>query len=332
VGGLAVVAVVAVVAPGPGPAGGAADGHGPVVVPVTTEHLGHGADQVSYVVTHISVAGGRSIPVQLDTGSSGLDVFSSAVGPHTRSTGHDVSISYVGSTLSGVLATGSVTVGGLSTPSTTTFIAFSKTKNPAVAKWFADEGVDGILGVGMGAGGTGNPVWYSPLLQLPSPYWQGFTLRVAARGDGSLTIGPVTHLAGATALAMQPGTTVTAYPGGVPDYQKDFVACWSVAGGTPGCGNTDMDLGAPGPLFGPGALPGATTSDDGAVVSPGTAITATTPTGTRLWSYTSSVTDRLTRTELVAQGHTEFNTGIGWFFDHTVAYDVAQGQFLVAPA
>jgi hypothetical protein len=230
------------------------------------------------------------------------------------------------------VATGTVTISGLSTPANTAFVAIPASHNPAMAAQFAADGVDGILGIGMADGASLNTSWYSPLLQLPAPYWEGITLHVSPSGPGTLAIGPVTSLPGATELSMQPPEPAAGYARGVPGYQKDFVACWSVPGGSPGCGDTDIDLGSPNPIFGPGALPGAPTGVGGSTIAAGTSITAAAPGGPALWTYVTGGTPTSGLTALVAQGYTQFNTGIGFFFTHSVAYDVAQGKFLIAGA
>ena len=70
---------------------------------------------------------------------------------------------------------------------------------------------------------------YSPLLQMPSPYWQGVTVNVAKGEDakGSLVIGPVRAGKRAVALPMYPATPST-YPNGRPALQKDTTMCWQI--------------------------------------------------------------------------------------------------------
>jgi hypothetical protein len=170
-------------------------------------------------------------------------------------------------------------------------------------------------------------------LQLPAFYRQSFSLKVSAHGAGTLTIGPtpsVDSAAGTIAAPMTPAVP-NRYPNGAPGYQKDANLCWSFAGGSPNCGATDMDTGTPGPLFDPTAVGNAPVSDD-TLITPGTTVAATTPGGRPVWSYAAGTSPATNLTVLGAQGETQFNTGINFFFSHTVTYDVAKGQFLLGPA
>jgi hypothetical protein len=65
---------------------------GTIAVPIETRQVAGGGETSSIVVVTISVGGGPAVPVQLDTGSSGLTILSSAVGPAAQSTGQAVQI------------------------------------------------------------------------------------------------------------------------------------------------------------------------------------------------------------------------------------------------
>jgi hypothetical protein len=277
---------------------------------------------------HISVAGGPVVPVQLDTGSSGLVISSAAVGPSATPTGDTVPIPYLSGTVTGSLTRGSVSIGGLATSSSTGFVEASASSGSMV-KLRQDNGVDGILGIGMAGDDVADTSWYSPLLQLPAPYWRGVTVHVATSGTGSLVIGPVSPAAGDTSLPMIPAEGLSTYPGGVPAFQKDATMCWTAGSASAVCGTTDMDLGVPNPILDPAGVPDAPLVDS-VVVRPGTAMNVSTPGGTSLWSFTAADVRSPTLVELESQGYTMFNAGIGFFFAHTVAYDVSAGQFLIS--
>jgi hypothetical protein len=298
-----------------------------VTVPITTRQVSVGSDAQSMVFTTIKVAGGKTVPVRLDTGSTGLVLLSSAIGSAARSTGLTQSLPYAAGTLDGTIKKGTVTIGGQSTPSSTQFVAIAPSEQAAAQRMFG--GAQGILGIGMNNGPTVSTV-YSPVLQLPSPYWQGMTLTVSASGPGTLVLGPVSAPSSAVAVPMQPATPAR-FSNGRPAYQKDFIACWSATDSSPTCGDTDMDLGSSFPLFSPSGLPTAPVTDH-AVITPGTPISAATPSGTPLWSYTAGSSASTNVTYLLEQGYTEFNTGINFFVDHVVYYDVAHARFLFAPA
>ena len=316
-----------------GAGAGAATPSKAVTVPIATQQVGRGPDTDSSVVVRISVGGGKTVPVQLDTGSSGLLILSSAVGHQVRSTGQRIGIPYLHDTVQGTLDTGSVVIGGLSTPSSTGFVVMSASANPTMASNFRSNGVVGVLGIAMANGAAVSTIWYSPLLQLPAFYRQSFSLKVSAHGAGTLTIGPtpsVDSAAGTIAAPMTPAVP-NRYPSGAPGYQKDVDLCWSLAGGSPNCGATDMDIGTPAPIFDPTAVGNAPITDN-SLITPGTLVTATTPGGQPVWSYTAGTTAATNLTPLLAQGYTQFNTGINFFFSHTVTYDVAKGEFLLGPA
>ncbi len=299
----------------------------PVTVPITTEQLDLGQVSESVVTVNISVGGGTSVPVRLDTGSAGLVILSSAVGPAVQKTSQSEAMPYLAGTVNGTVATGSVTIGGLATAKSTAFVEVPDSSRSAAGLF---GGVDGILGIGM-ANGDEPAFPYSLLLQLPAPYWQGVTLHVATSGPGTMVLGPVRAPAGAISLPMQP-LTPSRYPSGVPAYAKDPDMCWSasVGGDPPECATTDMDLGAPTPVFNPAALPNVP-AIDGAILTPGTKLTAATSSGRTIVSFTAGASAPYV-VHLIEQGYTQFNTGIELFFSHVVAYNVAAGAFQLWPS
>jgi hypothetical protein len=303
-------------------------GSSPVSVPITTVSVPTSGGSSSYVIVHISVAGGPEVPVQLDTGSAGLVISSSDVGKQAKTTSTVMPIGYVAGTVTGKLAHGSVKIGGLSTRSSTGFV-----EAPASSAFMAsekkDHGVDGILGIAMGSEDQANSSWFSPLLQLPSPYWKGATLHVATSGTGSLILGPVSPAAGGVSLPMLATTPPATYPGGVPAYQKDVMLCWTAGPGSALCGTTDMDLGSPNLLLDPAGVPNAPVVQS-VVVRSGTPMAVSSPGGVTLWSFPAADSLSPTLVQLLTQGYTTYNTGIGFFFTHTIAYDVAGGQFLIS--
>jgi len=314
-----------------GPASPAAAAAGPrvVTVPLLTRQFHEGSDIRSLVVTKVRVARGKTVSVWLDTGSSGLTILSSALGPAARSTGRQFQFAYLDDPVVGTLEHAAVSIGGLSTPRSTDVVAVSRAADPKLASDLRHVGVVGILGVGMADGATA-VAWRSPLQQLPSPYWKGLTVTVHATGAGTLAIGPVTAAADAVAVPMTPATPAH-YADGRPAYEKDLDLCWSAGRGPKRCGTTDIDLGAGSPVFDPNALPDARVTDH-VVITPGTHVRASTPSGEPIWSYTAGTSEAKNVTLLVAQGYTEFNTGINFFFDHVVSYDLAHGRFLLAPS
>ncbi len=293
-------------------------------VPIVTKQASDG----SWLVTvNVSVAGGPSVPVQLDTGSTGLVIDATAVGKGARSTGQPYSSGYLSGAVNGKIETGAVAIGDLKSTSSTAF-SVVPTSSP-IGKTWASGPVRGILGIAMTDDESPTTV-YSPLLQLPSPYWQGVTVNVA-RGQGakgSLMIGPVRNRKRAVALPMYPATPST-YPNGRPALQKDTAMCWQIGHLATSCGLTDMDLGDPSPAVNTN-FQGL---HNGETFNPGQTVSITSPSGTPLWSFMTgsnvSVPNVL-RVEPLSANYTQFNTSIGFFFSHSLAYNVTGKQYLIS--
>ncbi len=295
-----------------------------VAVPIVTKQASDG----SWLVTvDVSVAGGPAVPVQLDTGSTGLVIDANAVGKGARPTGQPFTSGYLSGPVNGKIDTGAVSVGGLKSASSTAFSVVST--GSSVGKTWASGPVRGVLGIAMTDDESPTPV-YSPLLQMPSPYWQGVRVNVAKGQDakGSLVIGPVRDRKRAVALPMYPATPST-YPNGRPAFQKDTTMCWQIGLMANSCGLTDMDLGAP--------SPGVNTNfqglHNGETFNAGQMVSITSPSGTPVWSFTtgSNVSvPNVVRVEPLSMDYTQFNTSIGFFFSHSLAYNVTGKQYLIS--
>ncbi len=293
--------------------------------PIMTRQASDG----SWLATvNVSVAGGPSVPVQLDTGSSGLVIDANVVGKGAHPTGQTYSSPYVSGTVYGKIETGAVSIGGVKSAASTAMSVVPAT-SPQGKAW-ASGPVHGILGIAMTNDQTPTTV-YSPLLQLPGPYWQGVTVTVArgVNARGSLVMGPVHPKKLAVSLPMEPASPST-YPDGRPAYQKDTTMCWQIGKADNDCGLTDMDLGVHTPAVNTNYQPNI---HNGQAFSPGQPVTITSPAGTPIWSFTTgsnvSVPNELVVAPL-STGYTEFNTSIGFFFAHSLAYDVTGHQFLVS--
>ncbi len=295
-----------------------------VSVPIVTTQA---SDRSWLVTVDVSVAGGPVVPVQLDTGSTGLVIDANAVGKGARSTGQPFTSDYLSGAVNGKIDTGAVSIGGLKSASSTAFSVVPS--NSSVGKTWASGPVRGILGIAMTNDESPTPV-YSPLLQLPSPYWQGVTVNVAKGQDakGTLIIGPVRDRPRAVALPMYPATPST-YPDGRPAFQKDTTMCWQIGHIASSCGLTDMDLGDP--------SPGVNTNfqglHNGETFNPGQVVSITSPSGMPLWGFMTgsnvSVPNVL-QVEPLSADYTQFNTSIGFFFAHSLAYNVTGKQFLIS--
>ena len=292
------------------------------------------------VVVQVSVGGGAAVPMLLDTGSSGLVVDASALGAEASATAETVQVPYVGTTIDGVVAQATVTMGGVSTSGPISVVSAQSAscgtdsgspQSCSVTTAFGD-GVQGIIGIGLSDGPSPASPTFSPLLQVPAPLDEGFTIELppSGSGAGSLVVGPVDPPSGAVAIPLVASTSPT-YPNGAPAFAKDVPLCWTVGAAT-GCGPTDLDLGNPSTALTPTDLPGLPVQGD--VVMSGTAVAvAVTQGGSPLWSFTTGSTrsDDLVQTSTNLGSATAFNTGIAFFFADVVAYDPAHGLLHVWP-
>jgi hypothetical protein len=310
-----------------------APGPGLLAVPVTvrTDALG-----VMRAIVHVSVGGGRSVPVLLDTGSAGLRILPSAVGRGVIRTGQTQTATFGGGVqLTSAQATATVNIGGATTPASTQVSLIQSSgcasgfpscqPGQGITELLGGSAVDGILGVAMSDATTAQTP-YSPLLQLRAPYRNGFTLSLPAGGPDQLTLGTPRSATNTITLPMQAATPST-YPNGVPAWQKDVNLCWSVGHLHAACGSTDLDSGSPETVITPTGLPGLTTTG---ALAQGDPVAVSTPGGVAVWEFDATtvpgggltVVDQL-------PGTTQFNTGIGFFTSFVVGYDAQKGEILV---
>ena len=308
-----------------------------VTIPLTIQSSSDGAK----VIVQASVGGGPTVPMQLDTGSSGVVVASTALGSQAQPSSTTQEIPYVGTTMSGTVAQATVTMGSLTTPQPISVIDVtsatcgtdgSSPRSCSVSEAFG-EGIQGIIGIGLSDGPSPAAPDYSPLLQMAAPYDEGFTLQLppTGSGSGSLIVGPVDAPSGAVSVPLVASTSPT-YPNGVTAWAKDVQLCWTV-GSADGCGPTDLDIGAPPTLLTPSAIPGLPTGTDDDVDAGSPLTVAPTQGGTPLWSFTagSTISDDLAASSTNLGSTTMFNTGIAFFFANVVGYDNAHGQLWIWP-
>jgi hypothetical protein len=290
------------------------------------------------VVVQASIGRGPTVPMLLDTGSSGVVVASSALGSEAQTTTQSADSGYVGTSLSGVVANATVTMGGLTTDgpiavvsaeSATCETDSGSTESCSVEDAFGD-GTQGIIGIGLSNGPSPASPNYSPLLQVAAPYDEGFTIQLpqSGNGNGSLVVGPVSAPQDATPVPFVASSSPT-YPNGAKAYAKDFQMCWTVGSDT-ACGPTDLDIGSPHTVLTPSVVPSAPVTDD--VVNTGTSVSVSvTQGGPSIWSLTAGTTVSQNMVESVDElgPSTDFNSGIAFFYANVVAWDVSGGQLLV---
>ncbi len=304
------------------PASGGAGGT-TITVPLTTATRSDGS---SYVAVQIVVGGGPPATVQLDTGSSGLLINSSAVGSQVTDTGQQLNEGFVSGDVSATLAQAPVTIGGVTTggPIGVGLLHSTGSGDPF-------SGTDGVLGIATANGPTLDATLFTPVMQLPAPYDSGSVLDVGSGGSGTWTLGPVSEPAGAVSLPLVPVTdSPTTYPNGSPAFAKDLVLCWTIGSAGSTCGPTDFDLGNWTPALNSTTF--ASLGAQGEKLPAGTDITMADQQDQTLWAFTTGQTPAENLVELAPLGSaTEFNTGIGYFFDNVLAFDYANSRLLVAP-
>lgn len=307
-----------------GPVSGPASGP-TLAVPITTTP---GPEDQPYVTAQISVGGGAPATVWLDTGSSGLLINASAVGPDVTTTTTAIGTEYTSGDLVGTLATAPVEIGGVATAQPITFGLL----NEQQSTFKTPAGTVGIMGIG-----TANDAdlaqqqIFAPQVQLPPPYDQGSTLAVAAVGAGTWTLGPVAAAAGAAAapLTAAAGPT-TGAPAGYPAFQRPVNLCWTIGSAASTCGPTDLDTGSPSTILSQADY--ADLAPSGRLLPTPTPITVALPGGGPLWSFTSGSTYAQDTAGVGDIGANRFNTGLGFFVGRTVAWDYEGGRLIVTPA
>jgi hypothetical protein len=314
----------------------------PATIPLAmTPQQGRGGPPAVRAIVHVRVGNGPAIPVLLDTGSQGLRVLPSALGPGIRVSNRIVHETYGGGeTFFGRQAFARVTIGSLTTRSPIGIQVFQRvvcsphapcSAKAAVDAAFAASGAKGIMGVDTQNAFGQN--LYSPLLQLPAPYSEGFTLRLAPQGTGTLTLGPPKLGPGWVTLPLM-RSNPPKYRTGAAAYQRQVNVCWSFQA-VRRCGRADFDIGTPTPNIAP--LTGIRTIavHGGRIVRPGIPVTVSTPSGAAIWRYTTNTQYGAGLTQvfpgLQKLANLSFITGITPFYSHTIGWDMQTGQMVISP-
>jgi hypothetical protein len=239
----------------------------------------------TFLVARVAVGGGKPVPVIVDTGSGGLMLRRQAVGRRAKISprirvlgGYGLSGKVTGST-----ASGSFTVRGLPSARTTTPISFGAVKSfGGVAVLLKATGTQGIMGIGQLPSSSRS--FFSPLLSLPSPFWEGYTIALQGPGAPKLILGTPTRTASSVSVALlgprvRVGPfggphTPKKFPSGTPSYQGLFKLCWNIAG-QKACGPTVADTGNTFGFVGGGLLPNVPNTTG--FMAPGLQISVSTP-------------------------------------------------------
>lgn len=278
------------------------------------------------VIVNINVGGGQSVPVELDTGSTGLLIDESAVGPAvTTNTGQTFTKTFIGQSATGNVGTSVVQIGGVSTPGPITIGLL-----PADSFDGAENGTRGLLGIATGYGDAEDQGIFSPQLQLPAPYSAGYTLDVASDGTGTWTLGTPAAGASAISVPLAPVQGVADSVTGGQSFAKAVQLCWIIAQQSPACGPTDLDTGAPRTAF--NSTNFANLNSGNGEMATGQSIGLQTSSGSPLWSFTtgSTVGQDVVAVEQMGSG-SEFNSGVGFFFGNLIGLDFTAGRLLITP-
>jgi hypothetical protein len=330
----------------------------PLAIQQTTVDGSLGQGTHAPLVT-VSVGGGPSVPVLLDTGSSGLRIFADKAGT-AASTGTANQDSFAsGLTYFGTVAMANATIGGVVLPSPVPVqivsevcptsagaLLFDGTCGngmPSESPLIERAGTYGILGVRADPASATNGV-YSPLGHLPFNLRSGFIVALGAGTSPTLTFGLTKANTAGFATTDALGTAT--FPDGTPAFATSEVPfCYAFTG--PGSPNPQPSacLGATDPI--PGAL-----SDTGSsalslsfaqakpagIETTGYAITATVPGSSLTWTFTLAAPSKACngwdagKIAFGVKSPTVETQGALPFYRNDVLFDPKDGLFGYRPA
>jgi hypothetical protein len=306
----------------------------PITVPLSVAG-GQGSQGGASPIVEVRVGASQPVPVILDTGSSGLHIFASAInttpGGGVNITSQKSNITYAGGhRFTGVVASAVVIIGSEATGGPVPFSLVnsasciaSKPTCPAaggVAGFEAKKGADGILGIGMQS--SQGPVT-SPILAMPGSFGQSWSVHLSGT-NGTLVLGaqaPPSTLTVALFQMKSLGTT-----GGRALWNDSALPFCTTLSATQACTPGLFDTGTPsfqvsGPIL--GQLP--TISASGQVQSGLPVTVSQKGADNPFWTFTTGIakSQDLVR---VAPGQGPFvNTGVQAFYDFTIHYDSVLG-------
>jgi hypothetical protein len=302
-------------------------------VPVTVLD-GQGTPEGARPTVEVRVGTSSSVRVLLDTGSSGLHIFNTAVdtgpGSGVTLTSHPSKITYSGGDrFTGVVADGVVAIGSYATKAAVPFsyveqasCIASKPTCPASSgiPGYEQSGMYGILGIGTQKSGGGI---ISPILGMPNDLGNTWSLHLNGT-SGALTLGASLPATGsATAIPM-------ARIGRSADRalwaDNKLPLCLSV-GSANQCVSGLFDSGTYTMQISGTALDQAPTTPGTDQVVNGTPVAVALKGATNpFWTFTSGTTKSEDLVTVKTDRGPFVNTGVQAFFDFTVTYDDATGQ------
>jgi hypothetical protein len=317
-------------------------------IPVTLVTSANG----SYLPTvKVSINGSEPITMMIDAGTSVLVAFpGSIVGANPPITTTDISqgIDYDGSSASGVIATGTVTVGGVTSPQPVAFLDASSCTPHCLG---AQDGIQGVIGISQphyGLSRVKHPEYelYSALAQLSPELSAGYTVDFTA-ADPVVRLGaPAPAAAGDGATTIQRLSFADQhYPNGQPVFMQPTL-CWTISIGTSvvaSCNATSLDTGQStgmlkGSQFEPVITPVNAPPQPGAgnqllgMVKTGAVVRfATSPTSEPFSGIVEPGTEPFVY-GLFTSSNPLYNIGNGFYLNHVVATDNNTGAVVIGAA
>lgn len=304
----------------------------PVVIPLQIRWLVAGARPMIYV----RVGAGPRVPVLLDTGSTGLHIYTrgARLGPRSgvAITGRKDSVTYADGTVQrGLLARARVTIGSLTTARAIPFGLITAVgcvaeipdcPGAAGISGRLSIGEFGILGVALSRSSDDA---VNPLLALPAPYGRDWSIELEESG-GALTLLP---LLSGRPVARFSLASDGHDPLGAPAWKdKRTRVCWATVDlRGAACEPTVFDSGSTSMLWYGGLLSHSDTSIDDVLVNPGEYIAAWRPGApTPFWTFTSGTDSSHNSVISLRGGHPIVIAAVQAFLSFDIDYDDTRGQ------
>jgi PE-PGRS family protein with aspartyl peptidase-like domain/uncharacterized protein DUF3443 len=281
----------------------------------------------------ITVGGWGPIPVVVDTGSSGLHVFTGAVDPGSGVTvsSQTSDITYSGGyRFKGVVASAVVRLGGATTTGPVPFALVQSASCIAskpdcaaaggIQGFESDRGVEGILGVGMQTSEGGVT---SPILDMPGRLGKKWSLHLDG-SSGRLVLGARVIGSGdpvARFQLQQEGTS-----DGHALWADSRIPLCVSAGSIDACVPGLFDSGTPAAQISGAPLDQVPTVPGTTQVVPGTHFTVASDGESPFWSFVTGSEKSADLVRVVTGQGPFFNSGVQAFYDFTITYDTRKGH------
>jgi hypothetical protein len=295
-------------------------------------------------IVQVSVGGGPAVPMLLDTGSTGVHIYTSAVGTDGLTPiGPSAVEEYGGVEYSGPIESAPITVGGVASVGRVDFTSMTgvqcipgKSCLSSYPAALLANGIYGTIGVSLSTFPRGDlqQSLYNPLLQLPGGA-SGFSIAFQNATSGTVTLGAGAPPPGASVIRLNAESPTVNANGSCAWIVSSAEVCWSIAGATPATcspGGTTFDTGTPSPGVNLSSLP-VKPRNDGTYYDSGPSVALSTPGAAKpFWSYATGTTPD-TRTSITAPSGANLlgTTGLPIYFDCSVTYNAAAGEIVVTP-